>query len=115
MTEQDADTVAADAAGGENAGAVPAQKKRTTSGKRKKTSAAPVPFEQRRARLEEIVSRLESGELPLEESLALYEEGVSLVRACMQELDDAEQKVKILRRTAEGEIRPADFAGTEES
>lgn len=115
MTEQDADTVAADAAGGENAGAVPARKKRTTSEKRKKASAVPVPFEQRRARLEEIVSRLESGELPLEESLALYEEGVSLVRACMQELDDAEQKVKILRRTAEGEIRPADFAGTEES
>ena len=80
------------------------------TGTAKKKKAAALPYEQRSARLEEIVSRLESGELPLEESLALYEEGVALVRACTRELDEAEQKVRILRRTAEGDIRPADFS-----
>ena len=81
-----------------------AKKKKAVPGKKKspEESAAALPYEQRSARLEEIVSRLESGELPLEEGLALYEEGV--------ELDEAEQKVRILRRTAEGGIRPADFS-----
>ena len=89
-----------------------AKKKKAVPGKKKspEESAAALPYEQRSARLEEIVSRLESGELPLEESLALYEEGVALVRACTRELDEAEQKVRILRRTAEGDIRPADFS-----
>ena len=89
-----------------------AKKKKAVPGKKKspEESAAALPYEQRSARLEEIVSRLESGELPLEESLALYEEGVALVRACTRELDGAEQKVRILRRTAEGDIRPADFS-----
>ena len=35
---------------------------------------------------------------------------MALVRACTRELDEAEQKVRILRRTAEGDIRPADFS-----
>ena len=89
-----------------------AKKKKAVPGKKKspEESAAALPYEQRSARLEEIVSRLESGELPLEESLALYEEGVALVRACTRELGEAEQKVRILRRTAEGDIRPADFS-----
>ena len=89
-----------------------ATKKKAVPGKKKspEESAAALPYEQRSARLEEIVSRLESGELPLEESLALYEGGVALVRACTRELDEAEQKVRILRRTAEGDIRPADFS-----
>lgn len=89
-----------------------AKEKKAVPGKKKspEESAAALPYEQRSARLEEIVSRLESGELPLEESLALYEEGVALVRACTRELDEAEQKVRILRRTAEGDIRPADFS-----
>ena len=82
-----------------------AKKKKAVPGKKKspEESAAALPYEQRSA-------RLESGELPLEESLALYEEGVALVRACTRELDEAEQKVRILRRTAEGDIRPADFS-----
>lgn len=95
--------------------AVP-KKKRTTSAKRKspEETAVALSFEARSERLGEIVGRLESGTLSLEESLALYEEGVALVRASTRELDEAEQKVKILRRTAEGDIRPADFVDTEE-
>lgn len=95
--------------------AVP-KKKRATSAKKKSPEevAAALSFEARSERLTEIVGRLESGTLSLEESLALYEEGVALVRASTRELDEAEQKVKILRRTAEGDIRPAEFADSEE-
>ena len=66
-------------------------------------------FEEAEARLEEIVKALESGTLPLEESLTLYEEGVRLVRDCSRELNEAEQKVKVLQRMPDGQITPADF------
>ena len=53
-------------------------------------------FETALARLSEIVRMLESGQAPLEESLALYEEGVGLVRLCNEKLDGAEKKIKAL-------------------
>lgn len=53
-------------------------------------------FEPALARLEEIVRLLESGNAPLDESLSLFEEAVSLVKLCNSKLDSAEQKVKIL-------------------
>ncbi len=53
-------------------------------------------FEAALARLEEIVRALDSGSAPLDESLALFEEGVSLVKLCSGKLDSAEQRVKIL-------------------
>ncbi len=53
-------------------------------------------FEQILARLEHVVSRLESGELPLEESLAIFEEGVRLSRLGASRLDDAERRVEEL-------------------
>ena len=53
-------------------------------------------FEEALARLEEIVRALESGQSKLEDSLALYEEGIRLSRACNERLDDAEQKIKML-------------------
>ena len=59
-------------------------------------------FEEALARLEALVRALESGEKGLDESLALFEEGVSLVRFCTERLDSAEQKVKILMKNAEG-------------
>ena len=92
-----------------------AKKKKAVPGKKKspEESAAALPYEQRSARLEEIVSRLESGELPLEESLALYEEGVALVRACTRELDEAEQKVVRLTKGADGAPVEASFAAEE--
>lgn len=81
--------------------------------RKKKTSAkvADVPFEVAMARLEEIVRALENGgdAAALDESLRLYEEGVALVRRLSAELDTAEQRVKILQRTADGEIKPEDF------
>jgi exodeoxyribonuclease VII small subunit len=53
-------------------------------------------FEQALKRLEEIVSRMESGDLELDKSLALFEEGVTLVRFCSGKLDEAKKKVEIL-------------------
>ncbi|HAN22040.1 MAG: exodeoxyribonuclease VII small subunit [Clostridiales bacterium GWF2_36_10] len=53
-------------------------------------------FEDALARLEKIVRSLEEGNVPLENSLALFEEGTKLVRFCSQKIDAAEQKVKIL-------------------
>ena len=50
-------------------------------------------FEENMHRLEEIVGKLEKGEAPLSDSLALFEEGTALVAACRRELDQAEQQV----------------------
>jgi exodeoxyribonuclease VII small subunit len=57
-------------------------------------------FEAAMRDLEELVERLEQGELPLEESLAAFERGVMLTRACQTALKEAEQKVEILLRKA---------------
>jgi exodeoxyribonuclease VII small subunit len=53
-------------------------------------------FEESLERLEKIVAQMESGELKLEDSLKLFEEGMKLTRACHQRLDDVEKKVKQL-------------------
>ena len=63
-----------------------------------------LPFEQSLKRLEEIVRALESGETPLEESIALFEEGVKLSGYCNTLLETAEQKVTVLTKNASGEI-----------
>jgi exodeoxyribonuclease VII small subunit len=57
-------------------------------------------FETAMRELEELVERLEQGELPLEESLAAFERGVMLTRSCQTALKDAEQKVEILLKKA---------------
>ena len=61
---------------------------------------APPDFEAAMRDLEELVERLEQGDLPLEESLAAFERGVMLTRACQTALKEAEQKVEILLRKA---------------
>ena len=66
-------------------------------------------FEASMARLEEIVRALEGGNAPLDTSLALFEEGVSLVKFCNQKLDAAEQKVKILQRGDNGTMVETDM------
>lgn len=53
-------------------------------------------FEEALARLEEIVARLEAGDLPLEESMALFEEGVGLARLCQEILAAAEGRLEML-------------------
>ena len=61
---------------------------------------ARLDFESAMRDLEELVDRLERGDLPLEESLAAFERGVKLTRACQAALKDAEQKVEILLKKA---------------
>ena len=73
-----------------------------------------MPFEAAIARLEVIVKAMEGDSLSLDESLALYEEGVSLTRRLNRELGEAEQRVQILQRTVDGEIKPAPFTSTED-
>ena len=53
-------------------------------------------FEKKLTRLEEIVLKMEKGDLALEESLKLFEEGVKLSRECHQRLNEAEERVKVL-------------------
>jgi exodeoxyribonuclease VII small subunit len=62
-------------------------------------------FESALAELETIVTRLEQGDLALEQSLALFERGVQLSRLCHAKLEDAERRIEIL--TERGEVRPA--------
>lgn len=59
-------------------------------------------FETAIRRLEEIVDTLESGDLSLEESIRIFEEGVGLTRTCSKQLEQAEQKVSSLLAEAEG-------------
>ena len=66
-------------------------------------------FEVAIARLEEIVRALESGSAPLDKSLALFEEGVALVKLCNSRLDNAEQKVKILTAAPDGTLTETDM------
>ena len=61
-------------------------------------------FEQALQQLEHIVQKLEKGELPLEESLALYEEGIRLSRLCHGKLEEAEGKIAMLMKDARGEV-----------
>jgi exodeoxyribonuclease VII small subunit len=61
-----------------------------------KKAEAPVSFESALQQLEQIVSRLESGELPLEQALNEFERGVQLARTGQQTLQQAEQRVQIL-------------------
>lgn len=56
-------------------------------------------FEQAIKRLEEIVAELEEGNLPLEESLKIYEEGVELTKFCSTKLNETEDKIKTLVKT----------------
>jgi exodeoxyribonuclease VII small subunit len=67
-------------------------------------------FEVALSRLETVVSRLESGEMTLAESLRAFEEGISLSRQCAERLDQAEARIEVLIRTAEGEIATEPFA-----
>jgi exodeoxyribonuclease VII small subunit len=66
-------------------------------------------FEESLKQLEKIVDQLERGDLPLEESIRIFEEGVRLSTACKQELDAAEGKVQILMKERDGSMRAEPF------
>lgn len=74
---------------------------------------AEIKFEDALKKLEEIVDNLEKGEISLEKSLKIFEEGVRLSRICNKMLDKAEKKVEILMRNDDGvlEAKPFDSEG----
>jgi exodeoxyribonuclease VII small subunit len=80
--------------------------------KMKKTEARSKTFETQLASLEKVVRDLERGDLPLEESLKLFEEGVRLSRECQERLNQAERRIEVLLRDGEG--RPVLSAFDEE-
>ena len=63
---------------------------------------AEISFEKALEKLEKIVDQLETGDLPLDNSLKKYEEGVKLVRACQRKLDKAKKKIETLVKKDEG-------------
>src|SRR5215211_911979 len=65
-------------------------------------TAAPSSFEAQLATLERIVRELERGELPLEKSLELFEEGVRLSRECQERLNEAERRIEVLLQDNDG-------------
>ena len=84
----------------------------------KKTEPAKKPdFEHSLARLEEIVRKLESASLSLDEAMKLFEEGVQLSRDCQKHLEQAEGKVEILLKKADGKMaaEPFEAEGENES
>lgn len=66
---------------------------------------ATIKFEDALARLETIATELEKGDLPLDESLKIFEEGILLSKSCLKILDEADRKVEILIQDKEGKKR----------
>ena len=71
--------------------------------------AAPSSFEAQLATLERIVRELERGDLPLEQSLDLFEQGVRLSRECQERLNEAERRIEVLLRGGDGSTIAAPF------
>jgi exodeoxyribonuclease VII small subunit len=83
--------------------------KTAASTTQEKDSGATEPrFEAALAELEQLVASMEAGQLPLEESLSAYKRGVELLQHCQRQLEDAEQRVRILDK---GTLRPLDDGG----
>ena len=66
-------------------------------------------FESQLKELEAIVGKLEDGELPLEESLHLFEQGVRLSRECRERLDTAERRIEVLLKDTDGNFTVREF------
>ena len=75
----------------------------TTPAKKADSTKKP-DFERSLARLEEIVRRLENANLTLEDAMKLFDEGVELSRACQKQLEEAEGRVEVLLKKANGKL-----------
>lgn len=75
----------------------------------------PEKFEESLSRLEEILRQLETGELPLDESLKAFEEGIKLTKDCHKMLDAAQKRIETLLRDKQGRLftQPLDLEGEE--
>src|SRR5213082_3019449 len=79
-----------------------------------KPREAGLNFEDAMDRLEKIVEQMESGQLPLEDLIVRYEEGMNLVKVCQERLASAEQKIEIIARNNAGKAVVKDFDATAE-
>ena len=75
---------------------------------------AEMKFDESLQRLEEIVREMEGEELPLEESLAKYQEGIKLAQSCLKKLEEAEKKIEVLQKTAAGKLETKPLSDNEE-
>jgi len=73
------------------------------------TKSTEETFDNAMSRLEQIVEQMESAQLPLEELLTRYEEGVTLVKVCEQKLAAVEKRIEIITRNAAGEPQIEEF------
>lgn len=71
-------------------------------------------FEEAMTALENITSKLESGELPLEDAISAYERAIALVKICNEKLESAEKRVKILTEACDGSVTVSDFVKNED-
>jgi len=76
---------------------------------------AKVTFESRLDRLKEVVERLERGDLPLEEGVALYKEGLELAKACGKQLESARHEVKVVSEGLVREFEALEALGAEDA
>ncbi len=79
--------------------------------KAKEEGGEKIKFEEALSKLEKIVSQLEEGELALDESLRMFEEGIKLSRLCSGKLEEAEKKIEILMKNKEGQLEKKPFPG----
>lgn len=81
----------------------------------KKTDTPKKPdFEKSLSRLEEVVQKLENANLTLDDAMKLFEEGVQLSRECQKQLTDAESRIEILMKRANGKMAAEPFENTAE-
>ncbi len=87
----------------------------TDGGKKQQNDKAqPGSFESNLKKLEELVQRLEEGNLALDESLRLYEEGIEAFRRCQKMLEEADLKIRKLVQTVEGDLKEQSFEPSEQ-
>ena len=79
------------------------------------TKEQPKSFEASLEALERIVQELEQGDLPLEKSLELFEQGIGLSRQCQDRLNQAERRIEVLLRDNQGRTTVSPFEGTKAS
>lgn len=99
--------VGPESSGGPASSSVPGSSGASSAGE---SPAIEVRFEEALARLEELVGRLEVGELPLEETIETFEEGQRLLRICTDLLNRAELRVKEILRRADGTLLEREFS-----
>lgn len=74
-----------------------------------------IKFEDALQRLEQIVDQLEAGDLPLEDSLKVFEEGVALARRCAKYLEEAEKRIELLTKDESGLLKTELFEWDKDS